>query len=31
MFLAMVGAMLAQLSLSRVHDRELREMGFSKK
>ena len=31
MFLAMVGAILAQLSLSRAHDRELREMGFSNK
>jgi hypothetical protein len=31
MFLALLGAILAQLSLSRIHDRELREMGFSNK
>lgn len=31
MFQAMVGAILAQLSLSRAHDRELRELGFSNK
>jgi putative membrane protein len=31
MFLALLGATLAQLSLSRVHDRELGKMGFSKK
>jgi hypothetical protein len=28
MFMAFVGAVLAQLTLSRVHDRELRERGL---